>query len=84
VKGKIEVNGKIRSGTQKEVSDLRSKQVSGSGAAEPAIQSLHDWLVASAGQDKAFELLVRDYLGPAKGATWEEWFDRAAFRSVQP
>jgi hypothetical protein len=79
VKGKIEGDGKIRLGTQKELNDLRSKQAPRPGAGEPARQSLHDWLVASARQDNPFDRLVRDYAAPAKGATWEEWFDRAAF-----
>jgi hypothetical protein len=84
VKGKIEGDGKIRSGTQKEVNDLRSKAAepkpaSRPGAGESARPSLQDWLVASARKDKPFDRLVRDYLAPAKGAPWEEWFDRAAF-----
>jgi hypothetical protein len=84
VKGKIEGDGKIRSGTQKEVNDVRSKaaepkRASRPGAGEPVRPSLQDWLVASAHQDKPFDRLVRDYMAPAKSATWEEWFDRAAY-----
>jgi len=83
VKGKIEGKGKIRSGTQKEVNELRSKQASRAGPGEPARQSLQDWLVASARQDKPFDRLVRDHLAPATGTAWEKLLDRAAYRDAR-
>jgi hypothetical protein len=85
VKGKIDGKGSIRMGTQKEVTDLRSKyaaepkQASRPGAGQPVRQSLQEWLAAPARQDKPFDRLVRGYLAPAKSAMWEEWFDRAAY-----
>jgi hypothetical protein len=83
VKGRIDGKGRIRSGALKEVNDLRNRQESRPGARPQTTQSLQDWLGASTRQEKPFDRLVRDYLARAKGATWEEWLDRAAYEGRQ-